>query len=218
MAKAVSKDGGDEPRAQRSAKRREAILSAALEEFSAHGFEAARLDDVARRAGVAKGTIYLYFADKEALFRTLCEEDFLALAREFQVLARIVDPVERFRAVGRAYIHFGLDHPNHYRLMFMTPHPPVERRDDVVQKGNPEQDAYAFLKGILEAVKADGRLRPAYHDVEAAAQVAWAGVHGIVALHIAKRNDDWVDWRPVHATAELLVDALTRGLTQEAAS
>jgi AcrR family transcriptional regulator len=62
-------EGG--PRAARSAQRREAILAAALEEFSAHGFEAARLDDVARRAGVAKGTIYLYFADKEALFQEL---------------------------------------------------------------------------------------------------------------------------------------------------
>lgn len=55
----------------RGAARREAILAAALEEFSASGFAAARLDDVARRAGVAKGTIYLYFADKEALFQEL---------------------------------------------------------------------------------------------------------------------------------------------------
>src|SRR5262249_50187737 len=39
--------------------------------FTARGFEAARLDDVAKRAGVAKGTIYLYFADKEALFQEL---------------------------------------------------------------------------------------------------------------------------------------------------
>ena len=58
-------------REARSAERREAILSAALEEFAARGFEAARLDDVARRAGVAKGTIYLYFRDKEALFQEL---------------------------------------------------------------------------------------------------------------------------------------------------
>jgi AcrR family transcriptional regulator len=55
----------------RSAERRDAILSAALDEFSARGFEAARLDDVARRAGVAKGTIYLYFRDKESLFQEL---------------------------------------------------------------------------------------------------------------------------------------------------
>jgi AcrR family transcriptional regulator len=51
--------------------RREAILAAALDEFSAQGFTAARLDDVARRAGVAKGTIYLYFRDKDALFEEL---------------------------------------------------------------------------------------------------------------------------------------------------
>ncbi len=58
-------------RKARSAGRREAILAAALEEFSARGFEATRLDDVAKRAGVAKGTIYLYFRDKESLFQEL---------------------------------------------------------------------------------------------------------------------------------------------------
>jgi AcrR family transcriptional regulator len=51
--------------------RRAAILAAALEEFSARGYEGARLEDVAKRAGIAKGTIYLYFADKEALFQDL---------------------------------------------------------------------------------------------------------------------------------------------------
>ena len=55
----------------RSAERRDSILAAALDEFSSRGFEAARLDDVARRAGVAKGTIYLYFRDKESLFQEL---------------------------------------------------------------------------------------------------------------------------------------------------
>jgi len=54
-----------------SALRRDAILAAALEEFSARGFAAARLEDVAQRAGVGKGTIYLHFRDKEALFREL---------------------------------------------------------------------------------------------------------------------------------------------------
>jgi AcrR family transcriptional regulator len=51
--------------------RRKAILDAALEEFAARGFAATRLDDVARRADVAKGTIYLYFRDKESLFQEL---------------------------------------------------------------------------------------------------------------------------------------------------
>jgi AcrR family transcriptional regulator len=58
-------------REERSAARRETILAASLDEFSLRGFEAARLDDVAKRAGVAKGTIYLYFRDKESLFQEL---------------------------------------------------------------------------------------------------------------------------------------------------
>src|SRR5262249_266612 len=62
---------GSAARQARSVERRDAILAAALDEFSVRGFEAARLDDVARRAGVAKGTIYLYFRDKETLFQEL---------------------------------------------------------------------------------------------------------------------------------------------------
>jgi AcrR family transcriptional regulator len=58
-------------RALRSAERRQAIIDAALTEFSAKGFAAARLDDIAASAGVGKGTIYLYFTDKEALFQEL---------------------------------------------------------------------------------------------------------------------------------------------------
>jgi AcrR family transcriptional regulator len=58
-------------RAKRSAERRDAILAAALDEFAGRGFAATRLDDVARSAGVAKGTIYLHFADKETLFQEL---------------------------------------------------------------------------------------------------------------------------------------------------
>ena len=58
-------------RAARAAERREAIIEAALDEFIARGFTATRLDDVAKRAGVAKGTIYLHFKDKESLFEEL---------------------------------------------------------------------------------------------------------------------------------------------------
>jgi AcrR family transcriptional regulator len=66
-----ARQGSAGKRKERGAERREAILAAALEEFSARGFEATRLDDVARRAGVAKGTIYLYFRDKQSLFQEL---------------------------------------------------------------------------------------------------------------------------------------------------
>ena len=73
-AKATAASGNAAPRKRRSATpeaRRAAILDAALEEFTARGYEGARLDDVAKRAGIAKGTIYLHFADKEALFQDL---------------------------------------------------------------------------------------------------------------------------------------------------
>jgi AcrR family transcriptional regulator len=70
-APAVQRGKTPSARAIRSAARREAILHAALDEFSARGFAAARLDDVAKRAGVAKGTIYLHFHDKEALFQEI---------------------------------------------------------------------------------------------------------------------------------------------------
>src|SRR5215213_8738039 len=58
-------------RAERAAGRRGAIIEAAMDEFIARGFAATRLDDVARRAGVAKGTIYLHFKDKESMFEEL---------------------------------------------------------------------------------------------------------------------------------------------------
>src|SRR4051794_7119858 len=58
-------------RAARAAERRAAIVEAAMEEFIARGFAATRLDDIAQRAGVAKGTIYLHFKDKESMFEEL---------------------------------------------------------------------------------------------------------------------------------------------------
>jgi AcrR family transcriptional regulator len=58
-------------RAERAAERRAAIIDAAMDEFIARGYAATRLDDVAKRAGVAKGTIYLHFKDKESMFEEL---------------------------------------------------------------------------------------------------------------------------------------------------
>lgn len=70
---ATSEDTADvsSPRLARTAERRAAIVEAAMEEFIARGFTATRLDDIAARAGVAKGTIYLHFKDKESMFEEL---------------------------------------------------------------------------------------------------------------------------------------------------
>jgi AcrR family transcriptional regulator len=58
-------------RRQGRLERRERILQAAFEEFAANGYAETRLEDVAERAGIAKGTIYLYFANKGLLFRAV---------------------------------------------------------------------------------------------------------------------------------------------------
>jgi AcrR family transcriptional regulator len=58
-------------RSGRAAERRAAIVEAAFDEFVARGFTATRIDDIAKRAGVAKGTIYLHFKDKESMFEEL---------------------------------------------------------------------------------------------------------------------------------------------------
>ena len=91
-------------RAAKTAARRDAILEAALDEFSAKGFASARLDDVAKRAGIAKGTIYLYFADKESLFQELIRAKMvpvvgsleLALATELPLRTVVEQAVEIF--------------------------------------------------------------------------------------------------------------------------
>jgi AcrR family transcriptional regulator len=76
--------------------RRQAILKAALSVFAAHGFEAARLDDMAARAGVAKGTLYLYFRDKEALFEALIRDAIDPVLQRLQTVAAVPDmPLSR---------------------------------------------------------------------------------------------------------------------------
>ena len=76
-------------RQEASAQRRQAIIDAGLDVFSTRGFAAARLDDVAERAGVAKGTIYLFFKDKEDLFEQI------VLGAAAPVLARIESVISR---------------------------------------------------------------------------------------------------------------------------
>jgi AcrR family transcriptional regulator len=71
-------------RAERAAERRQAIIDAAMEEFIARGFAATRLDDIAKRAGVAKGTIYLHFKDKESMFEDLIRTAIVPLVGRMQ--------------------------------------------------------------------------------------------------------------------------------------
>jgi AcrR family transcriptional regulator len=73
--------------------KRETILAAALEEFASRGFAETRLDDVAKRAGVAKGTIYLYFSDKENLFQELIRAVLAPLIATIEALGDVDMPM-----------------------------------------------------------------------------------------------------------------------------
>jgi len=73
---------------RRKEERPQEILAAAFEEFAAKGFAEARVEDVARRGGIAKGTLYLYFKDKEGLFRAVVRS---VIQPVFEKLAPFVD-------------------------------------------------------------------------------------------------------------------------------
>jgi AcrR family transcriptional regulator len=200
-----------ERRAKEKAALRTRILDAARSLFAKAGYEAVTMREIARKIGYTATALYYHFPDKESLLQELCETDFLALSAYFKRLGRIADPVERIRKSGLAYVNFGLEYPQHYRLMFMTSHlhPPSGMR---LERGNPDHDAYAFLLQAVQGAMAAGRFRPALTDADLIAQALWAGMHGLVALHLTKADGEWLDWRSPRKTSKLLSEVLLRGL------
>jgi len=203
--------GSSERRERERLRVRGKILDAARKLFIQQGYEAVTMRKIAKRIEYSPTAIYAHFEDKEALMRELCSEDFQMLATTFQQVAAIEDPVERLRQTGRAYVDFAVRYPNHYRLMFMTPRP-AEIDADQEGRGDVQRDAYAFLVAVVENAMAKGAFRKNWKDAELLAQVLWAGLHGVVALHLVGAKDKWVDWRPLDATAQAMSDALYQGV------
>lgn len=196
---------------------RTAILDAARELFVERGVDAVTMREIARRIGYSPTAIYLHFKDKEALIHELCDTDFLALAQGLQAIEKISDPIERLRLLGLGYVQFAVTHPNHYRLMFMTPQVKHGAEDSVIEAGNPEQDAYAHLRVMVTTAHAANCFRPELDDSDLIAQTLWSGLHGVCSLEIAKKNDCWVEWRDFEARVKLMQEVLMRGLLREAA-
>lgn len=196
---------------------RTAILDAARELFVERGVDAVTMREIARRVGFSPTAIYLHFKDKDALIHELCDTDFLTLAQELQAIGAIADPIERLRVLGLGYVQFAVAHPNHYRLMFMTPQVNFDPDNTAIESGNPEQDAYAHLRGMVVEAHAAGRFRANLADPDLIAQTLWAGLHGVCSLEIAKKNDCWVDWRDFEARVELIQEVLMMGLLRGAA-
>jgi len=205
--------GVKERREREKSETRDKILDAARELFVTEGYEGVSMRRVAEKIEYSPTAIYLHFADKEELFRELCYQDYARLAEVFQSSVMSADPIERLKQIGTVYIDFGIRNPNHYKFMFMTPHPPQEVDDSECDvHGNPEKDAYAFLKWAVQQAIDAGRFREELRDAELISQTLWASVHGVISLEIAKGCDAWVDWRPIKNRMEMMMDLTFRGL------
>jgi AcrR family transcriptional regulator len=82
------------------------IIDAALAVFGERGLASARLDDIARRAGLSKGTIYLYFPNKEELFREVIRQTVIATIERGERLLSSGTPTEQLVAAMRGYWSF----------------------------------------------------------------------------------------------------------------
>lgn len=152
-----------------------------------------RVDQVSIRAiaeavGVTPPSIYMHFSDKDALVNAVCERHFAALDRVSAAATEgIDDPVDALRAMGRAYVRFGVEHPEEYRILFMSKE--LDLEPDV------HLERIKGLSGFDRLVAAVDRCMRAdafeSGDPFAVACVLWAGVHGITSLLIAKPNFPW---------------------------
>jgi microcystin degradation protein MlrC len=103
-------------------------------------------------------------------------------------------------------------------MMFMTPHPRVIDTPEIEErmgKGNPEEDSYEMLRQtVAEGIQA-GAYRKDLTDPDLVAQTLWAGVHGVISLEIAKKEDNWVNWCPIDERARIMLDGLLHGLLRK---
>jgi AcrR family transcriptional regulator len=159
---------------------------------------------VAEAVGVSPPAIYLHFADKDELVVAVCESTFEALDEYIEKAAAGIDDVrEQLHVRGRAYIEFGLDNPEHYRILFMT-------RPATLKPETEFPVPSAFLHHIESVQRAhDAGVLPADLDPMLAAITLWAGVHGITSLLIAKPKFPWPDR---DAVIDQMLSTLVKGL------
>jgi len=154
----------------------EALRSAAVQVITDKGLGSFSLREVARRAGVSHAAPGYHFGDARGLLTSVAIEGFDTL---FQAIAAaaigLADPVDRLKAIGRAYVRVGVDYPAHCEVIF---------RADVIDANDPRlQEAGHRAYAVLESTVADiaAQYDPAL-DVPAAARLCWSMVQGLVQL------------------------------------
>ncbi|MGB8264787.1 MAG: TetR/AcrR family transcriptional regulator [Candidatus Velthaea sp.] len=179
-----------ERKERQKAELRDQILAAARRIVLDEGYAALTMRKIADSIEYSPGTIYLYFQSREEIALQLCREGFGLLLAALAPAAAIEDPVERLRETGRRYVDFAMNEPETYRLIFMgdtsfmkeifgEEHADAKHASD----DDPGTIAYAILENTVAECIATKAFKPM--DTRMAAQIIWAGVHGLVALKLS---------------------------------
>lgn len=165
--------------------------------------EAVSIRAIADAVGVTPPSIYLHFADKDELLFAVCERHFAAFDEITEAAgADSEDPLTSLMLRGRAYVNFGLENPEHYRIMFMRKpaNTPVGFQDERLRQSSAFDHLVEAVARCVDAGIIAG-------DPVMVAIGLWATVHGITSLLLAKPNFPWPD-------QETMIDhVLTAGLT-----
>src|SRR5262245_48371254 len=188
-----------------AADKRTAILRAAIDVFAGRGFFNAQVADVARVAGVAAGTVYLYFRSKDDLLVSIFERSMQeAIAEGRAGAAGIDDPVERLRAIAR--VHLGrLGRDRNLAIVFQ-----VELRQSTKFMERFSATALREYLGIIREVIADGQARGAFRrdlNPTLAAKLFFGGLDEMATNWILSRRR-----YPLAADADAIVDLFVGGL------
>jgi AcrR family transcriptional regulator len=159
---------------------RERICQAATHLFAENGYGAVTLRAIAAEVGCSPMTPYRYFRGKEEIFALVKAAGFARFADvQEQAVRGLEDPAERLAALGVSYVEFALSEPDAYRIMFELEQDSAIDHPELLREGLrawlPLRDgvAYAIERGLLAG------------DADTVAHVFWAGVHGLVSLHLA---------------------------------
>jgi AcrR family transcriptional regulator len=160
---------------------REQLCTVAERLFAERGYPGVTLRALATELGVSAMTPYRYFRDKDDIFAAVRAGGFRRFAdAQEAAYAAESDPERRLRALARSYVEFGRREPHAYRIMFeMNPLTGVERYPELVAQ---QIRGWEPLHRGVTAAIASGALAG---DAAHLAHVFWAGVHGIVSLHLA---------------------------------
>lgn len=147
---------------------------------------------VAQATGVTAPSIYRHFEDKTHLIFEVCARHFALFDEALEAAAAgIDDPVLAMQARGRAYVRFGIEHPEHYRIMFMGPaYAAPEKWADLLASGS-----FANLVAGIQAIVDTGMMTDSGDVVNTALHV-WANIHGLTSLLVARPGMPWPDLEP----------------------